>query len=770
MKKVLLALCLLLAATTGWAEARHPSWQAPDPTEFPNSTPLYVKVNVLGSWASAPTVQQVAAFINGECRAEATSTNNLGFFRLRVWGDLETENGAPIEFRVMFGSLEYSFTYTEVFDGETETHSVPIELTLNPVVGIELTKPITVEAVLPATYDLADDIKIVYAEEQATPTSTLETPLKYTWDYANSEAFIVVDENNVLTAKQETGDGGVYLGLNIEGELKPDSSVVFTASDYTNVIVKAATIPVESISINPTEVTAYVGDALNPIIKDLNVVVGPENASNKAWNWEIVPEEVEWMYATHDAIKEPGTHQVKIYSISNPEVYTMLTINVKTPVSLTWDASELTCSPITPAEFKLTVAGDDFDPSKVELVCDSEVFNSDSPMYFVNPSGDGLTWEIHGKYVGYYGFEIYYDGELVMHPNQQNYVYVLVSPEIPYAAGWNWISVYVLGSETNYLIANDGAYVRWVQNDVIEIRSQEALLYNDPTVGVFGEIEELNSTEGMYKMKNKNAGSLLFEGKKVEVNEYPSPFSVVRGYNWFTYPYEYDLTLEEMPNIGTANEGDMIIGKDGFATYDGAAWVHVNGFKFEAGKGYIYFCANDNGGRVDLSFGGIPSCYASGNNAQPGGNVKGQNGVAEVWHFDATRFADNMPVIARVEGLLNPEQYTIGAFVGDECRGKGSLAKDDLMFINVAGKSGEKVTFRLYNTFTGEFFEVNEAVTYSAKAGTLRAPIRLSSPVVTGISNVKSAQDGDAIYNLAGQRLDKMQKGINILGGRKVLR
>ena len=150
--------------------------------------------------------------------------------------------------------------------------------------------------------------------------------------------------------------------------------------------------------------------------------------------------------------------------------------------------------------------------------------------------------------------------------------------------------------------------------------------------------------------------------------------------------------------------------------------------------------------------------------------MKGVNGDAEVWKFDASRFADNMAIIASVEGLRNPEQYTIGAFVGEECRGKGSLAQDDIMFINVAGKSGEKVTFRLYNTFTGEYFDVNETVTYSAKAGTLRAPVRLSSPVVTGISSVKSVHDDGAIFNLAGQRLDKMQKGINIVGGRKVLR
>ena len=45
----------------------------------------------------------------------------------------------------------------------------------------------------------------------------------------------------------------------------------------------------------------------------------------------------------------------------------------------------------------------------------------------------------------------------------------------------------------------------------------------------------------------------------------------------------------------------------------------------------------------------------------------------------------------------------------------------------------------------------------------------------TGIENVNSALDANhnfdgAIYNLAGQRISKMQKGINIINGKKVLK
>ena len=40
----------------------------------------------------------------------------------------------------------------------------------------------------------------------------------------------------------------------------------------------------------------------------------------------------------------------------------------------------------------------------------------------------------------------------------------------------------------------------------------------------------------------------------------------------------------------------------------------------------------------------------------------------------------------------------------------------------------------------------------------------------TGIANVEKAAENGAIYNLAGQRINKMQKGINIVNGKKVLK
>ena len=72
---------------------------------------------------------------------------------------------------------------------------------------------------------------------------------------------------------------------------------------------------------------------------------------------------------------------------------------------------------------------------------------------------------------------------------------------------------------------------------------------------------------------------------------------------------------------------------------------------------------------------------------------------------------------------------------------------------------------------------------YRASAGTIKAGkayLGVASPGVkaflfdedgaTGIANVEKTVENGAIYNIAGQRLNKMQKGINIINGKKVLK
>ena len=144
----------------------------------------------------------------------------------------------------------------------------------------------------------------------------------------------------------------------------------------------------------------------------------------------------------------------------------------------------------------------------------------------------------------------------------------------------------------------------------------------------------------------------------------------------------------------------------------------------------------------------------------------------EVFAYDPHAYADNMAMVAVVDGLENPEDFTIGVFVNDECRGRGHVVKDNVMFINAVGQSGEQMTFKLVNNATGEIVNLDSTLKYALRQGSLSAPVVLSGAEVTGImETMADAQQSadESIYDLSGRRVDKMQKGIYIVNGKKVL-
>ena len=65
-------------------------------------------------------------------------------------------------------------------------------------------------------------------------------------------------------------------------------------------------------------------------------------------------------------------------------------------------------------------------------------------------------------------------------------------------------------------------------------------------------------------------------------------------------------------------------------------------------------------------------------------------------------------------------------------------------------------------------------MTATARNGTLlnlpsRIRIMPVEDVITGVSPLGETEEGAVIYNLSGQRLQKSQRGINIVGGKKIL-
>lgn len=687
MKKSLLSLCMMLLTVASWAQ----NWTAPTENDYPHSTPVYVQVKVNGEEILKGV--EVAAFIDDECRASLQSPNaqvsdDLLCYQLRVWGDTDTDLNKTITFKVYYNGLVFKMKNTITFTGETYSE-IPMVLNIDLPTGVSLPDPLVLEAMLPFSYDLTNDIEFQYEGKDAsgatvpyTPLgeSEIETELAYSWDFSNSSAYFTV-EGNKLQALQETP--GSYLGLKIK------------------------------------------------IISDVA--------------------ELEFL--------STSTHVV----ITQPVV----------PVKITFPAN-LTLSKFKETEVAMTlVEGDNFDPELIEIRIFNNIISALGlrRIDYYATSEDKLTWNFYANQIGYYEMAVLYDGEYMLNEDGSEYTQIIVPVEIPFNhKGWEWI--YFPG---NYSLMDvEGKYHSWMNQDennrVIDLRSQTDLLYNDPTYGFFGTITELDFWTGMYKVKAayEDPYAAMFVGStEGDIFLWQQTYPLIKkGYNWIGYPNEWDITIDQFNELNWKNnpsDGDKIIGKTGFAEYDAVEglWLAQEGFTLQAGKGYLYYSNRDDEYELDLIY-----HYEDMAQVRLPRLAAAARQLDSVWKYDAGAFADNMAVVARIEGLENPENYSIGAFVNGECRGEGSVVSNGRMMISVAGTAGEKVSFRIYNKATGEFADVAETVKYAQTLGSLKAPLALTVPEVTGISSVVAADkvQTEGIYDMNGRRINSMtQSGVYVV-------
>ena len=551
------------------------------------------------------------------------------------------------------------------------------------------------------------------------------------------------------------------------------NNVAYMAGEYTIKVVSSdnpdynqeATLYVVAITA-PETWEMEVGDNYDTDLLRERITVVPDAVA-----WDIAPAETDAAAFENGVALEAGEYTLVVSCREYPDIKAEIKVTVKEPVVITYPAS-LTISKLKDTELTLTITEgvDSFDPELLDIRIE---WGSTEYLPIIKEveGSNGLKWNIRGNAVGRYGLSVSYDEKPMFNDEKVEESMLNLPVEIQFNHnGWDWIyypSVLYLKND------EDGSYQTWLNdgnNRIIEIRSQTDLLYNDATLGIFGSLNELAFGEGMYKIKaeyaNADAAVIIDLSDDCYWNNNGGyTKEIVKGYNWIGYPNEWNMTVADLNTLeNTAYEGDMIIGKTGFATYSTqTGWVAESDFAFQAGKGYLYYCTGENGISGGFSFnsesGGVEVAPPMGQSVA----LATQRAAAEsVWQYDAGQFADNMAIVAEIPQLDFPADYTVGAFVGDECRGKGSAVLGGKMMISVAGKAGERVTFRLHNELTGEFIDLNETLTYAQRAGSLKNPVVLTSDaIVTGIAEVEASDDAavQGIFDLSGRRVENMNAG-----------
>ena len=298
---------------------------------------------------------------------------------------------------------------------------------------------------------------------------------------------------------------------------------------------------------------------------------------------------------------------------------------------------------------------------------------------------------------------------------------ITVNEKINVPTGWSWISL-ISGTHTTNIV------------DLVEARSQHELVYNDPIYGFFGDFTTMYPMYDAYKLDMAESFVMYptYEADFTSFMTGNSPSVTLNtGWNWIGYPYEYSYMASEVFDASQFSEGDLILSKNsGLAALKNGEWE--NDFTLEPNTGYMVYhngeeISADLPGRFDMPQGAF---------YQPERAPRRSADQNSVWSYDGSRFANTMAIIGRLEISDDASDYSIGAFVDDECRGEGRVV-NGTAYITVAGEAGEIVSFRLYNTWTGQYVDVITQLEFTDLAGSVKAPIALRAPIVTGIETAE---------------------------------
>lgn len=376
------------------------------------------------------------------------------------------------------------------------------------------------------------------------------------------------------------------------------------------------------------------------------------------------------------------------------------------------------------------------DPSRVEVTITPDSYVSEewkSIVEIVPTDETMLNYTIKPHSVGNATISVKLDGVEVATSH------VGIGQRYMQKAGWKWASLY-------------GGGVRWnspeyeLGNVVEEIRSEDALLHNDPEYGYFGDIYSLETGE-CYKIKVKEEEPGLLDLRIMYTGAYEDMRThrqIVPMWNWLGNPYQYDHDINsvfstEDTYANKFNVGDRIVSKDnGFAEYNGEKWTGTL-TTLHAGLGYMYFNAASD--TIDMEY------LREGSMPQGTPVMNAPQHKQSVWTYNSAPFADNMTIVADLGNNYSAERFTVGAFVGDECRGEGEMI-DGKCFITVHADKGETISFKLHDAVSGEIRTINEQMPFAKMAGSLRAPQRLTvGGIVTGITAADIASSGIAVVD-----------------------
>ena len=317
------------------------------------------------------------------------------------------------------------------------------------------------------------------------------------------------------------------------------------------------------------------------------------------------------------------------------------------------------------------------------------------------------------------------------------------------AEGWNWTS-----HNQQEVLALDNLKAK-----ATRIVGQTEELYKDSRFGWMGDLDELLPTQ-MYKVQMAATDEVQLSGKLFNAGFRSIPLHM--GWNWIGYPVANVMSPTEALAKMDAQEGEVIIGQDGMSTFSDGHWTGTLE-ELHPGQGYMFLSLTDK----NLFFNATAQASSRRANLQ---YTNSKRQLPEGWAVDKRKYPNVMGVVAQLcqnGSTVESDDWLVGAFCGNECRGVAQQV-DDMLMMNVYGKGSEQIVFRIIHRESGEVVGISDNEDFgSTLLGTMHQPYILNIGQLTGIKDIeRSALNNDnAVYDLQGRKVDAEQtaKGVYIV-------
>ena len=667
-----------------------------------------------------------------------------------------------------YSTGEVTFTFTSNANPEVSTQVTTV-IKREPT-GVAITKVGSIDIPAPGTTP-AETVVEVAVGQDVVAVAGIE-PNDATYD---SFEFRLVNDDDIpyeadvvtIGDRIDNGDGTISIGFTFNSV--PDRDVYLKAvvrySQYDNETSLQHRVRIEvrqgvtDIAVSEEVKTIWFTEGMEEFFT-IQATVYPDDATNKNLIINLDGDDV----ISYEGYSEDGEHHFKIQgkgnatitftSVDNPSVTATCEVTAKKRVQELMAEGNLNL--FNDGEngslwFGFYPEDADFDPEMLIVNVDSPGMPEDwtaLDLIVLDEGENYMNYEIIPRALGYGSIEFSYcnpeDEEAMSYFAEYS-----VQEKTTVEAGWNWFSL--INGEVNI--------AETLYDMLIEARSQDELVFNDASWGLFGDLINMDNTQA-YKLNiHEDYVSEIYLNSEANVEGYIHTKSLKKGWNWVSYPYEFGYDVATIFDASMFSENDMILSKnDGFVQRN-ADGVWEGGLsELVPYQGYMVYCNADieldMPGRYELEQGYF-------NNLAP---ERAASRERAAWVYDNSRFANSMAIVAKVD-VENCEDYTIGAFVGDECRGEGKFINGKA-FISVGGESGENISFRLLNKWTGELLDVAQKIPFGDMAGSISAPVLMGTiDGTTGIVDINTIDNNnvEAIYDITGRKVEQMTEGIYVI-------